>query len=362
MNARDLPSHARAAISLLRKGFGEGPLPGPEISPALEPRLLSWLTATGLGPAVHKSLGTVPSPGHGKVFLEALEALRHGARARNMALFAELSRIHDASRSAGIDILAMKGVPAIVRLYGGDISLRPMADLDLMVRPGQTAPFLGLLEDLGYRQTPMPIDPFLGERGRHLPPLYFAKRKTLVEVHRGADYRFPGMGASLLPDFFQEAKPFSVEGRPILLPSWTAWTFQWAIHLAYTDAYVGKIRDLYDMAVLLHTCSHEVDWETVIHPRWTLYLLRPLWMGWTLVERLFGPTPPAPWRDRLARIAGYPYPMRDLSEWFIRGNLFKESLFPILPLSVMAALSMPLHLPSWTPRFVGAFLRVVIAP
>jgi hypothetical protein len=279
-----------------------------------------------------------------------------------MVLFEELGRILDGAAHRSIDVLAMKGVPATALLYGGDISMRPMADLDLLVRPGDLRSFLDLLEVLGYTRAAMPLDPFVGEKGRHLPPLYHPRRGATVEVHRAADYRFESIGASLLPDFFASARRGTVDGRTVLFPSWEAWIFQWAVHLVYTDAYAGKMRDLYDMAVCLETFRDEVDWDFVVHPARTGYLLRPLWTGLLLVERIFGPAIPEPWRGHLRKRAGIDYPGRELPEWLIRGSLFRGTLHRYLPLSVLAALSMPLHLPALTPRFVGEFLRTFVSP
>ncbi|MHC4600910.1 MAG: nucleotidyltransferase family protein, partial [Planctomycetota bacterium] len=265
MNPRALPPPARRAINVLRAGLDHPPLAPDRRAPSGDGELLMYLTATGLGPAYRKALGN-EAAGRDGPFLEGLDALKHGALARNMVLFAELGRILDAASDRGIDVLAMKGVPAIVSLYGGDIAMRPMADLDLLVRPAEVRPFLALLASLGYARAEMPIDPFVGERGRHLPPLFHPHRGATVEVHRAADYRFESLGARLMPAFFASARRGTVDGRTVLFPSWEAWIFQWAVHLVYTDAYAGKMRDLYDMAVCLESFRDEVDWASVVHP------------------------------------------------------------------------------------------------
>jgi len=362
VNPRGLSPHARSAVSVLRRGLGRKPLEDAPAPGRNEDEILAWLTFTGLGPAYQRSLDRVPNAGHTPEFLRSLEALRNGARARNMVHFAELARIHRASSERGIEFVPMKGVVAIARLYGGDISMRAMADLDLLVKPGDHPAFLGLLEGLGYVRGAMPIDPFVGDRGRHLPPMFHPKRRGAVEVHRGADYRFRGMGQVLMPDFFRTARKHRVDGLELLLPSWTAWLFQWAVHVAYVDAFVGKMRDVYDLAVLLAGHADEVDWEEVVHPKRTHYLLRPLWMGVRLAESIFGVGASEPWAGQLTRLAGLPYPLREPAEWFIRKSLIESRLHERVPVSLMAASSMPLLVPGWTPRFLGEFLRVFVAP
>jgi hypothetical protein len=279
-----------------------------------------------------------------------------------MVLFDELGRILDDAHKNGIEVLAMKGVPATVHIHGNDLSVRAMADLDLLVRREDLEIFCRLLEKRGYVKSKMPIGPFVGDKARHLPPFVHSRRGATVEVHRGGDYLFEGLGASLMPDFFSSPRRATVDGRPVLFPSWETWVLQWAVHMVYTDAYLGKMRDLFDMAVFLHTLGGEVDWSEVIHPKRTKYLLRPLWMGLLLVERIFGAAIEARWKKRLRALGGQEFPAREFPEWMIRQALARERVVHILPLSVMAALSMPFHDPTWTPRFIGEFLRTFIAP
>jgi hypothetical protein len=186
--------------------------------------------------------------------------------------------------------------------------------------------------------------------------------RSAIEIHRSADYGFSGMGADVMPDFFAQARTVVVDGRPTLLPSWTSWAFQWAVHVVYNDCWAGKIRDLWDMALLLAGRGGQVDWAALTDPARTQYLLRPLWMGLRAVRALFGPEPPEPWGRRLRELAGQPFPQRDLPDWIMRKSLLESSLFRALPLSVMSAMNMAAILPCWTPRFAREFGRIFLAP
>lgn len=53
---------------------------------------------------------------------------------------------------AGIDVLVLKGLALSLRFYD-DLSVRPMGDVDLLVRPAQVRRAVRLLDDLGYRST-----------------------------------------------------------------------------------------------------------------------------------------------------------------------------------------------------------------
>jgi hypothetical protein len=360
MHVSALPPAARAGIAVLRSGLETGPAVRRIGVP--EPDLLGWLAFTGLGSAYRKACLAAGAPPHSRPFLDALDALRHGALARNMVHFAAFARVHAACSEKGIGILPLKGLPAVVRIHGGDLSMRPMADLDLLVRPGEEDRLLGVLSSLGYVEGEQPIGPFLGGRSRHLPARVHPRSGSMVEVHLGADYDFHAMGRRRMPDFFAGAVPASVDGRDVLLPGWPAWLFQWAVHLAYADAYLGKMRDLYDAAVLLARRGGEVPWGEIADPRRTAYLLRPLASGLRLVEDLFGAAPPEPWRTRLAELGGQPYPLREFPEWLARVNLSGLGLFRRVPLSALAALSLGFHLPGSLPRLAGEFLRIFLFP
>ncbi|GEM_PF-3113446 len=357
-----LPDEVAGALHVLRAELGAPPQASFPRDRASCGRLIAWLTASGLGPAYRKGLRHFPHPPLPADVHDALDALHHGALARNMVLFSELGRIQEAAEKRGIALIPLKGVPAIACLHGGDIAMRPMADLDLLVRPSRMDEALALLDGLGYAPARSPICSFLQEKARHALPRVHPRRKAMVEIHRGADYAFRDMGQAAMPDFFAGARRVAVDGREMLLPSWPAWMFQWAVHTVYMDVYSNKMRDLYDMARLLAFHGDEVPWSEVVDPCRTLYLLRPLAMGLALVEDLFGVAPPSPWKERLRALAFPPAPVRDLPVWLIRNNLVDAVLTRRIPLSVLSALCLASHLPGWTPRLVREFLRIFVFP
>lgn len=70
---------------------------------------------------------------------------------RNRALLAELARILDAADAARVDAMPLKGA-VLAPLYYPTAALRPLSDLDFMIRPDGAARFAALLRDLGYRE------------------------------------------------------------------------------------------------------------------------------------------------------------------------------------------------------------------
>jgi hypothetical protein len=72
--------------------------------------------------------------------------------ASNMRLFHHLSRLLTSLSSAGVPVLVLKGPYLAKELYG-HMALRPISDLDLMVRRSDIARALAAVESEGYEQT-----------------------------------------------------------------------------------------------------------------------------------------------------------------------------------------------------------------
>ncbi|MGB6421749.1 MAG: nucleotidyltransferase family protein [Anaerolineales bacterium] len=70
-------------------------------------------------------------------------------RVRNIYLFSELKTILRRFEVAGIPNILLKGCALSKEIYGG-VALRPLTDMDLLVRPGETKSALRELKLLGY--------------------------------------------------------------------------------------------------------------------------------------------------------------------------------------------------------------------
>ncbi len=82
--------------------------------------------------------------------LKSLRALSVRHRHATGIRIAEFARLSTALAAAGIDSAALKGV-ALAGLIYPRPALRPMRDIDFLVRPGQAQLARGILEDHGYQ-------------------------------------------------------------------------------------------------------------------------------------------------------------------------------------------------------------------
>lgn len=83
--------------------------------------------------------------------MQRLRAAYMRNASRNALLLAELEQALARLAAAGIPALALKGAALTARLYG-NIGLRPMVDLDLLVRREDMTMALATLEAAGYRR------------------------------------------------------------------------------------------------------------------------------------------------------------------------------------------------------------------
>ena len=110
-----------------------------------------------------------------------LKEVCRASAARNLLLFAELGNILRAAQAVSVPILPLKGAFLAEAVYG-NIALRPMADLDLLVKPADLPRAIRMLRDLGY-DSDQPFNPVTQQAGfQDMPPM----RKSggaVVELH-----------------------------------------------------------------------------------------------------------------------------------------------------------------------------------
>lgn len=107
----------------------------------------------GLGPLTYWHLRAAGAPGPKGVERQLLGLYVRHRHANGVRLRA-LGQLLRAFQAAGIRVLAVKGAALACLLYP-DPALRPMSDLDLLVRARDWSRARGLLAELGYsRQTP----------------------------------------------------------------------------------------------------------------------------------------------------------------------------------------------------------------
>jgi hypothetical protein len=110
------------------------------VAPLLDHGLAAVETITGVACAV-------PAPARG-----ALKALHEGSRRRNDRLFGVVEEVAPVLRAAGAEAVALKDLQLAAELYP-ERGLRPLGDLDLLVRREDWDRAAAALDDLGFEPT-----------------------------------------------------------------------------------------------------------------------------------------------------------------------------------------------------------------
>ena len=127
-------------------------------------------------PRVRGAVEAAPS-----AFVRELRERYLSSAAANMRLLHELGVILRTLRAADVPVIPLKGACLAEAVYG-DIALRPMADLDLLVKPADLPRALEALRQLGY-ESDQPFDPGAQQAEFHdMPPMRKAGC-VLVELH-----------------------------------------------------------------------------------------------------------------------------------------------------------------------------------
>jgi len=228
-----------------------------------------------------------------------------GVWARGAVLAASWGEAVSALRQAGVETLTLKGMVLAHTVYP-DPGLRPMADLDLLVRPADRTRAVEALTSLGYR-TPGP------QAERHAASRCFAelvRGGVLVDLHWDvARYlRFDGVVRVDHDGLWRRARPLVLaEGRSLALCP-EDMLLHLALHLTLGSDF-ARVLWYADIDALIRRYTGELDWERVVDEarRWRIRAL----LDWTLkvVHASFGtPLPPglaarlAPGRLRRAAV------------------------------------------------------------
>jgi hypothetical protein len=198
--------------------------------------------------------------GHLTLPVDGLQELRTGflnTAARNLLLYRELAAILGPFQLRGIPVILLKGLHLAKFVYP-EPALRPMADIDLLLRPDDLSQAAQILQDMGYNAG---REFELGRAVRkhqHIPPLY-QPGKAPVELHW--NIATPGSPLQVdLDGLWSRAQPAEIAGFSTLVLSPEDLLLHLSLHLLQ-DEFIGGLRRLYDIAALASFFDRRLDWE-----------------------------------------------------------------------------------------------------
>ena len=245
----------------------------------------------GVTPALHRNLqsGWVRTPPDvGRRLRET--ALAVGAR--NARALGHVARLLRDLRSAGIDVAVLKGADLVERVYD-DVSLRPMADVDLLVRSPDVRRASELLAARGYvpgaREGGAAHQEAIDEN-LHVEPV----RKPggpLVELHYaiGVPARVGGID---MEGVWSRMETGQVGGAPARVLAPEDLLLHLCIHVALHHGFDARLVQLVDLGAVVDRLGGRIDWASLERRADEWGVRRAVALTFDLAERLVGPVAP----------------------------------------------------------------------
>jgi hypothetical protein len=334
---------------------------------ASHPALLAAIEEQRVGPLLHRVLGNQPFVS--REFAEALDNSYHRSAICNLLLLRELGAVLQALAARNIAVIVLKGAALADAVYG-NLALRPMGDVDLLVAQRDMAPTRLALEQLGYSVARVETHPgVLVEQENEVAFLKPGRIDAWMDVHWSL-FDSPYYQSRMAMDWFWDsADHLTLGDQPALVLGTEALLIHLCGHLALHHEGLGLLW-WQDIVEVLHRRGDQIDWATLLRKTRELQLLPPVRSVLTRAADEWGAPVPAdvlaalrepsdsPRAERLyeqlsvARSPGQRF-LTDLSStsgWrqrlrYARTNLFPSAAYMRERYSISHPLLVPLYYP-----------------
>lgn len=263
--------------------------------------LVQQASRHGVGPLLYRRLkGSGPDGGVDGVPERVVDRLRSaylGCATRNTLIYHRLTEVFDALRDAGIPVIPLKGAHLAELVYG-NVALRSLGDVDLLVRKSDLAGAAEALEGVGYR----PSQPFWIEAtcatSHQLPP-FIKTGGPVIEVHwtierPGGPFRID------LDGLWQRAQPADINGSSVLVLSPEDLMLHLCLHACFHHRLSTGARALCDVASVIRRDQGGLHWEQVAARAREWGATKPVYLTLWLAREWVGAAVPPDVLDDLA--------------------------------------------------------------
>ncbi|RJP84248.1 MAG: hypothetical protein C4518_20355 [Desulfobacteraceae bacterium] len=223
---------------------------------------------------------------------------------RNTQLFQKLNELVARFNDNGIPVILLKGAHLGEFVYR-DISLRPMSDLDILVREEHLSEAVRIAFGAGYRffydkknaveKSGESYCYDISEHYKHFQPLIHPETQCLLEIHcflseRGSPFNIPAS------ELWKTAKHANLNGNDVFLLSPEDLVIHLCLHAAYDHLFAFGIGALYDIVISVKHYGKIIDWQEVQRRsrQWgasrclllTLYFTKK-WLGADIPDEMF---------------------------------------------------------------------------
>ncbi|MDT3669478.1 MAG: nucleotidyltransferase family protein [Aromatoleum sp.] len=179
----------------------------------------------------------------------------------NTALYDQLAQLVREATRCGLKIIVLKGAYLAKYAYD-DLGLRPMSDIDILVRRDDLDAAERMMWRLGYRYIDGTQTPGVWRSEHfHLNPFAHREHTHAVEVH----FRLTRENDKVRFDddaLWTRAVPIQTEGGPALALDAIDLLLHLAVHSCYLDKLTGPgLRQTCDVATVVHRMRVDLDWN-----------------------------------------------------------------------------------------------------
>jgi hypothetical protein len=190
--------------------------------------------------------------------MERLRQIYLQCSCRNMQLYHELGNLMGTLRLDNIPVIALKGVHLATVVYR-NVALRPMGDIDLLVKQSDLLRVQEILVKQGY----IALKEEVGSAQEHLPP-YKKKGSFTIEIH----FHIVGPPFSLRVDvekLWARAQMSSIQGIKVLTLCPEDLVPHLCMHASFHHGFDNGIRPLLDISHTIQHYAKEFDWEQLLN-------------------------------------------------------------------------------------------------
>jgi Uncharacterised nucleotidyltransferase len=200
--------------------------------------------------------------------LEKARDARRATAARWLRLRFELRNLVGEFRRHKVDFVILKGAVLAFMAYP-DSSLRPVSDIDLLVRPESLGKALQLLEDAGFRcperfefANPMILKDSLVPGEEVSLPLEKFGTRALIEVHTQLESAEPWFPVPI-EKVLEQTEEIDWNDVPIPILDVHEFLFHLVLHLTRGHFFSLGLRPLLDIHLWVELQGKRLDWEWI---------------------------------------------------------------------------------------------------
>ena len=227
-------------------------------------------------------------------------AYLHNA-ARNTLIYRELSRALNALRDRGVPVVVLKGAHLAEVVYG-NVAVRPMADLDLLVREGDLDAADEALSRAGLHMFTHVRRAKHYYQQRHFHFAYTGRAGITVEVHWSLSREFE----IRIDDMWARARPARTAAAEALVLCPEDLLLHLCMHAAFPEMYAKGIRPLCDIARTVQYYQDQIDWAEFQRTASENELATCSYYSLVLAATVLGAEVPQPVLERLRPRAAEP--------------------------------------------------------